>query len=576
MTNNVIQPNTTVYSSSGQGKIAGVTQNKGTIQGTIRLSEDSWLIGGTIRGTVTGSKKAPAYIGATTVQDGATLQNVYLSPTVQLPENIRLINVKRAFTFNLSDFLVNAEQLDKLNAKTIVRIEPAAISLLDRYEVALIPPEAFAGISPEQLAAFNSETLNNLSIEQFAQLPLSSLNGLTSTNIDALSPEVIRSLTPEQLDALSIEAVQQSPQIAKLLTNVAATTPRTIVNKILPQNWQISPLGKITAPVGSKLGFRGIVKRFPNRVLMPYLIDSKSYFSVSGNTVKNENTIGGGLNIGLQQTPSIDSVDLNQFIFTQNEYGIFNVVGTGDYEGIVFAFMPNANNIEQAPLDSPVGLTTVEGGYFEMTTPDKQKFILVTAPNNPVGLQQALGGESEIKLSPTGDVLMRLDNSKNNTRSRNLRFETNVMMVGCFDAFVEPAPNGFCADPAFCDFGMQFPSDFGNLRAKQEAKVIYPDGSAQTIYPTVIYPDVLVDLLEQSEPVSKVLYKSDGTFEATVLINGQAQKYSLTPDINVKVQRLEAGEKRKPKINLQGNTLLYEVQEGDDLLAFSLDISLLQ
>jgi hypothetical protein len=45
-----------------------------------------------------------------------------------------------------------------------------------------------------------------------------------------------------------------------------------------------------------------------------------------------------------------------------------------------------------------------------MITPDKQKFILINAPNNPVGLQQALGGESTVKLSPTGDVLMRLSN----------------------------------------------------------------------------------------------------------------------------------------------------------------------
>jgi hypothetical protein len=117
---------------------------------------------------------------------------------------------------------------------------------------------------------------------------------------------------------------------------------------------------------------------------------------------------------------------------------------------------------------------------------------------------------------------------------------------------------------------MQFPNDF-NFRARQKAKVTYPDGSAQTIYPTVIYPETLVNLLEQYANVTKVLYKSDGTFEATILINEQEQKYSLLPDINVKVRRLNAGEKRNPKVNLQGNTLFYEVQEGDDLLTFSLN-----
>jgi hypothetical protein len=38
------------------------------------------------------------------------------------------------------------------------------------------------------------------------------------------------------------------------------------------------------------------------------------------------------------------------------------------------------------------------------------------------------------------------------------------------------------------------------------------------------------------------------------------------------VRRLNAGEKHNPKVNLQGNTLFYEVQEDDDLLTFSLVI----
>jgi hypothetical protein len=574
MTNNYINPNTTVYSSLHQGKLAGVTQNKGTIQGTMRLLPDSWLIGGTLEGNIIGSKKSPAYIGAVQVKTGATLQNVYLSPSVKLADNVKLINVKHALNIpepGLNDFFVDVEQLNELNAENIIKIEPAAIALLDRYEVELIPANAFAGLSPEQLAAFQPETLSNVSIAQFFQLPLQSLKGLTAFNIGALSPEIIEKLTPEQLDALDMEAVQQSEQVAKLLTNIALTTPRTTIDRMTPQNWQVSATGKMTAPIGSKVNFKGFSSRAINQVLTPYLIEFQSSLSIGGKVIETENnvasTVGGGFNIGLQQTPSIDSVDLDQFIFTQNEYGIFNVVGTGDYEGIVFAFMPNANNIEQAPLDTPVGLSTIEGGYFEMITPDKQKFILINAPNNPEGLQQALGGESEVKLSSTGDVLMRIDTAT--TRSRNIRFfETDVIMVGCFDAFVEPAPNNFCANNKLCDFGMEFPADFGNFRARQQAKVTYPNGTAQSINPTVIYPNILVDLLTQYEIITKALYKADGTFE--VIANEQT--YNLIPDFNIKVRRLEPEQKRKPKVNLQNNVLLYEIQEGDDLLTFSLNI----
>ncbi|WP_353571581.1 LamG-like jellyroll fold domain-containing protein, partial [Candidatus Albibeggiatoa sp. nov. BB20] len=572
-----IEAGSTIYSSTGLGSITGITQNKGTIQGVLKLGVNTAVIGGKISGTIIAPAKSPAYIGAAEILPGAVLQNVYLSPTVKLPRDVTLINVKQASNPaepSLDDFGVNMEQLDDLDARSIVAVEPAALGLFDRYEVASIPTEAFAGMTPEQIAAFKPETLSNVSVEQFEQISLDSLAGFTADNIAGLNPLVMGTLTVEQLEAFNPESIQQAEQLSKLLTNISPDTPTEVIYKIIPAGWEISATGKIIPPVGTKLGFKGVLNTLPSSILTPYLVDFQSSFSIGGEVVADGNnsdsTVGGGFNIGLQQTPNLDSVDLDQFIFTQNEYGIFNVVGTGDYEGIVFAFMPNANNIEQAPLDTPVGLTTVEGGYFKIVTPDKQEFVLINAPNNPVGLQQALGGESTVKLSPTGDVLMRLDN--NNTRSRNLRFETDVMMVGVFDAFVEPASDGFCADAEFCDFGMEFPSNFGNLRARQEAKVIYPDGSVQTIYPTVIYPETLANLLEQYDSIPKVLYKSDGTFEVTVLIDGQEQLYALTPDINVPVRTLDAGEKHNPKVSLQGNILSYEVQEGDDLFTFSLNV----
>jgi hypothetical protein len=566
-----INEDSTIFSSTGQGSIMGIAQNKGTIQGTIRLGVNTFIIGGQISGKITAPYNSPAYLGDVEILPGAILQNVYLSPTVKLPRGVTLINVTQAYNPaepDLDDFGFTVEQLDDLDARTIVAIEPAAMALFDRYEVASIPAEAFAGMTPEQMKAMQPETLEAITIEQFEQLPLETLAEVD--NIAQLSPEVIESMTLEQLEVLNPELIKQSEQIAKLLTNLSPDTPAKLANKFLPQGWKISASGKIIPAVGSKLSFKGFSHRIINNVTKPYLIEFESSLSIGGKIIKTENgngsTVGSGFNIGLQQTPEIDTVDLDQFIFIQNEYGIFNVVGTGDYEGIVFAFMPNANNIEQVPLDTPVGLNTIEGGYFEMITPDKQKFILINAPNNPEGLQQALGGESEIKLSPTGDVLMRIDTK--NTR-RNIRFETDVMMVGCFDAFVEPAPNA-CENEKLCDFGMELPADFSlsNLRARQQARVTYPDGTAQTIYPTVIYPNTLVDLLTQYEIITKALYKADGSFE--VIANGQT--YNLIPNFNVKVRRLEPEQKRKPKVNLQNNVLFYEIQEGDDLLTFSLNV----
>ncbi|MCV6637732.1 LamG-like jellyroll fold domain-containing protein, partial [Candidatus Albibeggiatoa sp. nov. NOAA] len=322
----------TVYSSTGQGTIVGVTQSKGTIQGKMKLGVNSAVIGGIISGEIIAPAKSPAYIGQAEILAGSTLQNVYLSPTVKLPRDVTLINVKQASNPaepSLDDFGVKMDQLDNLDARSIIAVEPAAIALFDRYEITSIPTAAFAGMTPDQIAAFESETLSNISVAQFEHLPPEALAGFTADNVTAFSPEVMQSLTPEQLQAFNPEAIQQAEQVAKLLTNIQPDTPQELINKILPQSWEVSSTGKIIPAVGSKLSFKGLLNRLPSNVLTPYLVDFQSSFSIGGEVANNGNsentTVGGGFNVGLQQTPTIDSVDLDQFIFTQNEYGIFNV-----------------------------------------------------------------------------------------------------------------------------------------------------------------------------------------------------------------------------------------------------------
>ncbi|MEK7990271.1 MAG: choice-of-anchor Q domain-containing protein, partial [Thiotrichaceae bacterium] len=80
-----IEEGSTIFSSTGQGSIAGITQNKGTIQGVLKLGVNTAVIGGKISGKITAPFKSPAYIGAAEILPGAILENVYLSPTVKLP-----------------------------------------------------------------------------------------------------------------------------------------------------------------------------------------------------------------------------------------------------------------------------------------------------------------------------------------------------------------------------------------------------------------------------------------------------------------------------------------------------------
>ncbi|MEZ5673079.1 MAG: hypothetical protein R3E08_12180 [Thiotrichaceae bacterium] len=72
------------------------------------------------------------------------------------------------------------------------------------------------------------------------------------------------------------------------------------------------------------------------------------------------------------------------------------------------------------------------------------------------------------------------------------------------------------------------------MRARQQAKLIYPDGTSQAIYPTVFAPETFmagVKLLEGTESIS---FKSDGTFEMVY----QGQLLRLYPSFTVQVTAL--------------------------------------
>ena len=81
-----------------------------------------------------------------------------------------------------------------------------------------------------------------------------------------------------------------------------------------------------------------------------------------------------------------------------------------------------------------------------------------------------------------------------------------------FDPFVEPAPEDICTPEGICnwdqvDESMQPGMRSGrNLRAKAAAKIIYPDGSAQKLYPAVLSPEILVEEGKKFAGVEKIIF----------------------------------------------------------------------
>jgi len=69
--------------------------------------------------------------------------------------------------------------------------------------------------------------------------------------------------------------------------------------------------------------------------------------------------------------------------------------------------------------------------------------------------------------------------------------------------------------------------------------LIYQDGTAQVIYPTVFSPKTFIEEAKKFSDVESVTFNMDGTFEVMY----QGQKLQLFPNFDVKVTPLK---KSKP------------------------------
>jgi hypothetical protein len=61
--------------------------------------------------------------------------------------------------------------------------------------------------------------------------------------------------------------------------------------------------------------------------------------------------------------------------------------------------------------------------------------------------------------------------------------------------------------------GLHLPTDNKrSARAGEKARVVYPDGTAQTVLPTVLSPDIFIQEAMKFEGMERIIFNADGTF----------------------------------------------------------------
>jgi len=105
----------------------------------------------------------------------------------------------------------------------------------------------------------------------------------------------------------------------------------------------------------------------------------------------------------------------------------------------------------------------------------------------------------------------------------------------------------------------------------REGRVVYSDGSSQTIYPAVLYPQTFVSLAYGYAGVENLILNVDGSYG--LVFNGTS--YLLLPTYNLSVRGLDPWETVAPSITQNSDgTITYTVQDDDRLVSMKLIIAL--
>jgi len=99
------------------------------------------------------------------------------------------------------------------------------------------------------------------------------------------------------------------------------------------------------------------------------------------------------------------------------------------------------------------------------------------------------------------------------------------------------------------------PSKRGLRQRIQTRKIKYPDGTAQTIYPALLSPDVFIKVGLEFEGVANIVFNANGTF----YIAYQGKPYLVIPNFKILSQNIPKGKSVKPSIEINEHGLRYTI-----------------
>ena len=354
----------------------------------------------------------------------------------------------------------DADAMGGFNEDKVAAMDADAMVGFEADQLTMLTAAAFAGFDSEKMSNLDKKALSGISAEQFSVLPPLALGGLKSENLGGLAPDVFRTMSEEELASLDPSEVREmkGEDFSKLVTNLNEfSVEQDTVAALLPEGWTMDETGDLKAPPGAGLSFASLEREIP--------LDGDTAPKVAAQPdLSTDLALGGGsgTNSVLSGMDSaLESANVNGLGFTQTSDGILNV--GGDDGPAAAAFITDAAKMVQAPEDALPGISIDEktGGYV-VTTEQGYQIPLKPAVANPTEIA-ALLPDSELEIGEGGQ-----------TSISNLIGEDGEAST------VTGIPNPILEQSELAAGTYQSGSG-----ADAEIKIVYADGTAQTLTPAI-------------------------------------------------------------------------------------------
>jgi hypothetical protein len=419
-----------------------------------------------------------------------------------------------------------AKQLptETLTPESVGVLEPEVAGDFSEEQVGKLQPETVAAMPTEMFLKIQLPALKGLKAPQLGSIPVNTLKVFTIQMIVMIDPaEVVAGFKADQLNGVGRSKMTElftSDQINSIMGSTPVLDDPTLDDTTGDDTTgddttdtgddttdtgdDTTDTGDDTADTGDdttdagdtedtepvevaddtgKIEMPKIKPDFSGKIDFPMVINLSIDFTFNGKAFK-----GGVLSL-LSQT--LQGLGFGDFSTFKQEKGVMLVEGSGESEGIGFAFMPPTDEAVQPTAEgAEAGLDLNEDGDYVVNTDEGLAVTVKPAPADPEALAEVVDGEVVVAEDGTTTI-------SGDIQTADPTAEAPTEVAGEFDPMVVPAEEG--AEP-----GVTIEGEPG---VGETATVVYPDGTAQTMMPTVEDKPSLDAAVEEIVPNMTLKYR---------------------------------------------------------------------